>query len=251
MRSICPIANGFEARSPCPGLNSLANHGFLPHDGRNISIIQICKAIWEGLGATPDIAAAGLAFAFFPWPLENLKDFRFDLEQLSTHMMFNEHDVSYSRNDAFLGDNARFNQTVWGQSLKELRPEMLTPTDFAKARQARAEDTFARNTNTTFSFFDMALSSTETSFFFTVFGSGRKTSKSMIRYFIENERLPVALGWLPRLNTNAASVALLIPEVLLGMPKIWAKLGSQTLDVLNLKVKLVCLLKHGMLLTLL
>ncbi|KAJ4159262.1 uncharacterized protein LMH87_008169 [Akanthomyces muscarius] len=150
-------------------------------------------------------------------------------------MMFNEHDVSYSRNDAFLGDNARFNQTVWDQSLKELKPEMLTPTDFAKARQARAEDTFARNTNTTFSFFDMALSSTETSFFFTVFGSGRKTSKSMIRYFIENERLPVALGWLPRLNTNAASVALLIPEVLLGMPKIWAKLGSQTLDVLNLK----------------
>jgi hypothetical protein len=25
-------------RSPCPGLNSLANHGFLPRDGKNISL---------------------------------------------------------------------------------------------------------------------------------------------------------------------------------------------------------------------
>jgi hypothetical protein len=24
-----------DLRSPCPGLNSLANHGFLPRDGRN------------------------------------------------------------------------------------------------------------------------------------------------------------------------------------------------------------------------
>lgn len=108
--------------------------------------------IWEGLGTTPDIAAAGLAFAFFLWPLDNLKDFRFDLEQLKKHIMFSEHDVSYSRNDAFLEDNFRFNQTVWNQSLKELGPETLNPTDFARARQARAEDTFARNTNTTLNF---------------------------------------------------------------------------------------------------
>jgi hypothetical protein len=31
-------------RSPCPGLNSMANHGFLPRDGRNISIPVLVKA---------------------------------------------------------------------------------------------------------------------------------------------------------------------------------------------------------------
>jgi hypothetical protein len=31
-------------RSPCPGLNSMANHGFLPRNGRNISIPVLVKA---------------------------------------------------------------------------------------------------------------------------------------------------------------------------------------------------------------
>lgn len=73
----------------------------------------------------------------------------------------------------------------------------------------------------------------------------------MIRYFIENERLLVTLGWSPRLSTNTASVALLISKVLLGMPNIWAKLESQMLDVLRRKVKLACLFKRGRRLTLL
>jgi hypothetical protein len=26
-----------DLRSPCPALNTLANHGYLPHDGKNIT----------------------------------------------------------------------------------------------------------------------------------------------------------------------------------------------------------------------
>jgi hypothetical protein len=32
-----------SVRSPCPGLNSLANHGFLPRSGKNISIPVLVK----------------------------------------------------------------------------------------------------------------------------------------------------------------------------------------------------------------
>jgi hypothetical protein len=32
-------------RSPCPGLNALANHGFLPRNGRNISLPVVQQAI--------------------------------------------------------------------------------------------------------------------------------------------------------------------------------------------------------------
>ncbi|KAK1246486.1 hypothetical protein MKX08_000288 [Trichoderma sp. CBMAI-0020] len=30
-----------DSRGPCPALNSLANHGFLPHSGKNITAIDI------------------------------------------------------------------------------------------------------------------------------------------------------------------------------------------------------------------
>jgi len=34
-----------DSRSPCPALNALANHGYLPRDGRNVSVIQLVQAI--------------------------------------------------------------------------------------------------------------------------------------------------------------------------------------------------------------
>ncbi|KAE9392575.1 Cloroperoxidase [Gymnopus androsaceus JB14] len=34
-----------DLRSPCPGMNTLANHGFIPRDGRNITIPRVIRAI--------------------------------------------------------------------------------------------------------------------------------------------------------------------------------------------------------------
>lgn len=34
-----------DVRSPCPGINSLANHGFLPHDGKGITIPDLIAAL--------------------------------------------------------------------------------------------------------------------------------------------------------------------------------------------------------------
>ncbi|KDQ51950.1 hypothetical protein JAAARDRAFT_184569 [Jaapia argillacea MUCL 33604] len=36
-----------DSRSPCPALNTLANHGYLPRDGRSISPSQMSKALKE------------------------------------------------------------------------------------------------------------------------------------------------------------------------------------------------------------
>jgi len=51
--SACPIPvnhpyiapGGADSRAPCPGLNTLANHGFLPHDGKEISVWQLMKGL--------------------------------------------------------------------------------------------------------------------------------------------------------------------------------------------------------------
>ncbi|EJD06093.1 Cloroperoxidase [Fomitiporia mediterranea MF3/22] len=34
-----------DSRSPCPALNALANHGYIPHSGRSIPFFQLVKAI--------------------------------------------------------------------------------------------------------------------------------------------------------------------------------------------------------------
>ncbi|KAJ3973570.1 Cloroperoxidase [Lentinula raphanica] len=36
-----------DSRAPCPGLNTLANHGYIPRSGRNISFVLLVRAITE------------------------------------------------------------------------------------------------------------------------------------------------------------------------------------------------------------
>lgn len=38
-----------DVRSPCPALNNLANHGFLPHSGKGITVPQFVKGLKDGL----------------------------------------------------------------------------------------------------------------------------------------------------------------------------------------------------------
>lgn len=52
----CPHHKG-DARSPCPALNTLANHGYLPRDGKNITIFGLIRALREGYGLSTALAA--------------------------------------------------------------------------------------------------------------------------------------------------------------------------------------------------
>ncbi|KZT19742.1 Cloroperoxidase [Neolentinus lepideus HHB14362 ss-1] len=45
-----------DSRSPCPALNTLANHGYLPHDGKNITPSQLVHALKSAYGATTPLA---------------------------------------------------------------------------------------------------------------------------------------------------------------------------------------------------
>lgn len=73
-------AGAGDSRSPCPGLNSLANHGFLNHNGKDITIPQLIKGGAQGLNVGPDfmavIGAVGLSSS--PFPLGG----KFDLSDL-------------------------------------------------------------------------------------------------------------------------------------------------------------------------
>lgn len=73
-----------DSRSACPMLNALANHGILPHDGKNISFRELNRTVRQTFNFAP-------SFCFFVPKFA--ADFlgrsywsgRFDLEELSKH----------------------------------------------------------------------------------------------------------------------------------------------------------------------
>ncbi|GLB33157.1 putative peroxidase, family 2 [Lyophyllum shimeji] len=52
----CPPQPG-DSRSPCPALNTLANHGYLPRDGKNLSVFDIISALKAGYNLSTFLAA--------------------------------------------------------------------------------------------------------------------------------------------------------------------------------------------------
>lgn len=103
-----------DVRSPCPGLNSLANNGFLPHNGKGITIPILIKALKDGLNVGADFATVIGGAGLLSVP-HNLLATSFDLNNLNEHNFPIEHDASLSRADfdEDNGDNFSFNQTVF------------------------------------------------------------------------------------------------------------------------------------------
>ncbi|TFK17850.1 Cloroperoxidase [Coprinopsis marcescibilis] len=122
-----PLQSG-DQRGPCPGLNVLASHGYLPRNGI-VTPAQLIKATQEGLNFD-NVAARLAAYSGLLVNgnvVTNLLSIGAKSPQtgpdppppamvggLNTHGTI-EADASMSRGDAFFGDNHSFNQTLWEQ----------------------------------------------------------------------------------------------------------------------------------------
>lgn len=108
-----------DLRSPCPGLNSLANHGFLPHDGKGLTIPILIKGLQDGINVGPDFSTAIGAAGLLSVPNNPLAT-SFTLKDIRKHNFPIEHDASLSRADFNLnnGDNWMFNQSIFDTVLK-------------------------------------------------------------------------------------------------------------------------------------
>ncbi|KAH0830121.1 Chloroperoxidase [Lanmaoa asiatica] len=92
--SYCPPQPS-DKRSPCPALNTLANHGFLPRDGKNIGPFAVFRALTEGYHLSTFLA---FFLAFGGWfILGQLR--KMSLWDLSRHNCI-EHDASLFHLDA-------------------------------------------------------------------------------------------------------------------------------------------------------
>ncbi|KJZ74471.1 hypothetical protein HIM_06067 [Hirsutella minnesotensis 3608] len=188
-----------DSRSPCPALNALANHGFLPHNGRNVNIADFIVGLFLGLGVSPD--ASSLIIAFGIISSHNPLSLALDLEDLANHNFVIEHDCSFARQDALVGDNLHFNRTLWKTALDVIGPNSQTTNAFimGTAKAMRVREQRWMNPKTVWGPRAWLNSFSEVGLVLSAMGSVPGIARTdYVRSFIEEERLPYHLGWRPR-----------------------------------------------------
>lgn len=128
-------------------MNTLANHGFLPRDGHNITKDNAISALGNGLNFDATLAGIMWDQAIIANPEPNAT--YFTLDNLNRHNVL-EHDASISRSDAYFGNNHVFNQTVFDTSKKYWTTEMLSAQQLANSKIFRQVESRSANPNYTF-----------------------------------------------------------------------------------------------------
>ncbi|PRP74779.1 hypothetical protein PROFUN_06640 [Planoprotostelium fungivorum] len=193
-----PPADG-AYRSPCPALNILANHGYLPRDGKNITKSDLIYALFNGFNVGRDV---GFLLANAAFEMYGYKE-SISLLDLQQHNVI-EHDASLTRSDYSLGDSNAFNETLFDKLLFYANNlEYLTWRRMTIARYFRRQDSFNRNPHFTWNAKQRWAAAGETALFQLVFGDWEKgVDISLVKSIFRHERLPD--GWKPHEGTILA-----------------------------------------------
>lgn len=179
-----PKNNASYHRAPCPALNTLANHGYLPRDGKDITPRLIRDAIIEVFNIDPSMADT----------LTKSLMANFTLADLGKHNMV-EHDASLVHNDAFFGSDPAFiNQTLVDDLLDRAKgsPPVITKKIAAQFRKARESDCSENDPEFTFGFSQAATAYGEAALLLLGMGDYDSVSISVdnARSFLQNEKIP-------------------------------------------------------------
>jgi Peroxidase, family 2 len=187
-----------DHRGPCPGLNALANGGYLPRSGR-VTADQLVHAMHERLGLAPSIgrmlAALALRKLGKPGPDGAAV---LDLADLSLHG-FIEHDASLTRPDARHGDAVKQALPLLLQLLSLTRDgRTLTLEDLAVAHQLRMAQ--SREGGHRVPLKAAALGTLEAALVYLVLGRDGGVAIADAREFFQHERIPASveaqrIGW--------------------------------------------------------
>ncbi|KAK1940074.1 putative sterigmatocystin biosynthesis peroxidase stcC [Phytophthora citrophthora] len=122
-----PPNSALNHRSPCPALNSLANHGFLPRNGKSLTPEMIRNAIMEVFNIDETLAER------LTRPLPS----QLTLADLSVHG-FIEHDASLVHDDTYLKkDPAEINITLADNLFAKSKDGKLDKHVLATGRRQR------------------------------------------------------------------------------------------------------------------
>jgi hypothetical protein len=199
-----------DIRGPCPGLNALANHGFLHRDGRRITAWEINEAMRTAFGFGHSLNYFQMFGASIRgverfheglgWGIDSLADLTNSHNEL-------EHDSSFTRDDYYFNkDVATINQTLVNQFLSfSSDGKVLTRMDIARARKARIDDSVARNPQVNHEKKLMDGMFRENSLIQLLLGEPVRVDYA--RIFLSQDKLPYELGWKPRKKNDLLDLA--------------------------------------------
>ncbi|KAK8031272.1 Cloroperoxidase [Apiospora arundinis] len=183
-----------DVRGPCPMLNSLANHNYLPHNGKNIDVAITKKALRDALNIDEELGQFLYDNAVTTNPTPNAT--AYSLADLSRHNVL-EHDASFSRQDAHFGPPDKFNATIFAETQSYWHGPVINTTMAAQARQARIRTSNATNPEYKLSPLGIGFSLGEAAAYIIILGERQNytADKCVVEYLFENEKLPTKLGW--------------------------------------------------------
>jgi hypothetical protein len=180
-----------DSRCSCPALNAMANHGILPHDGKNIKFNELPDKIRAAYNFAPTFCFFVPNFAANMLK-KNYKKDTFDLADLDLHNGI-EHDASLTREDsALMPDQGRphipfVKELLASASGKDKEGNvLLTPKDLSEYSAKRRVDARATNPDFTLGLFHKLFGSSNSSTLLTIFG-GRVDD---IESILIEERIP-------------------------------------------------------------
>lgn len=184
------------SRGPCPFLNTIANHGYIPPSGRDITLPQLMIAMKKTLNLGPmfSFAVSSTALAFHghqhPVTFERCLTLS-DLGGRGGHV-FIEHDASLTRRDVDLGDNTHLDQEMYQNLLSIADGKSdITLDQLVEYRKKVEAASAKRNPHFTWSFLQRFGSYQEAIFLPVCFGNGKDSvSVATVKSIFGEERFP-------------------------------------------------------------
>ncbi|KAK7915273.1 hypothetical protein PG985_012976 [Apiospora marii] len=211
-----------DSRSPCPGLNVLANHGYLPRDGRNINKTILSQAATEAYGfpnGFNDFAVDVVLNGHLQTTGTNDTFHLGDLSRPASHNVC-EFDGSLSRGDLAMGDASHFDIGTWYKTGSRLGLYDLNydhqhvfnsgngtnhtnpgPTAYvsvetaARAWSAHYAEDMAANKDFSVGVVNGSVGTTAFYLFTLWDDATQSVPKSWVRSFFEEERIPYTWGF--------------------------------------------------------
>lgn len=189
------------SRSPCPMLNTLANHGFISRDGRSISKDDFNKAMVDALNFDEDLASGTTNAMVAKLGSPTNTSSSFNLEDFASHD-HTEHDASLTRLDVLQGSNSDIVPGLVKLLMDDSDTGYINAPSIGKSRFRRECESQAIGSPKLSSAFT-AFAQLEASFIPLVFGTGgttknannRNAPKTPVRVWLNEERFPSDHGY--------------------------------------------------------
>ncbi|KAJ3316599.1 hypothetical protein HDU76_001680, partial [Blyttiomyces sp. JEL0837] len=212
-----------DARSPCPVFNIMANQGYFPRNGKQLSKELIISGLVSRFGVTRDVITllADAGFSTNPTlfgvrtaseTFQNGTEY-FNLDDLNLHNAI-EHDASLTRFDNHLGNNHLVQESLVTRIVgKSQDGKYLTLQNVADYRVERYNEMKAANSEFNFGPKQELLAWGESALFFAVLRDS--TGNVPVQYFTEfflNETFPA--GWTkPAKEVGSLELGALVTEL--------------------------------------